>query len=220
MENTQNRRRFLACGLSGATTAWIAANWPTALGAAQHAHNAMRSTARARLEFFTSEMAAEIEAAAARIIPTTDTPGAREAGVVYFIDRSLTTFAKKDGELYKKGLQRLQAKTRELYPDVARFSAATPEQQDAVLRALDPGPLTSERPFRHRQGEPDFFERLREHVILGFLIDPDSDRRGNKDGVGWQAIGREREHLFRPPFGYYDGGYAGWNKEQTETEKR
>ena len=36
-------------------------------------------------------MAAEIEAIAARIIPSDATPGAREAGVVYFIDRALST---------------------------------------------------------------------------------------------------------------------------------
>lgn len=219
-ENPSTRRNFLARGLGGATTAWIASNWPAALVAAQHAHKAIQSGTRVRFEFFTPEMAAEIEAAAARIIPTTETPGAREAGVVYFIDRALMTFAKGDQELYKKGLQRLEAKTRELYPEISRFSSASPERQDKVLQALDPGPSLPDRPFRHRPGEPDFFESLREHVILGFLIDPDSDRRGNKDGAGWQVIGREREHIFRAPYGYYDSSYAGWEKENAETEKR
>ena len=39
-----------------------------------------------RFEVFTAAEAADIRAIAARIVPTTDTPGATEAGVVYFID--------------------------------------------------------------------------------------------------------------------------------------
>ena len=55
-----------------------------------------------------------------------------------------------------------------------------------------------------------FFKAVRQHTLGGFLIDPDSDRGGNRDGVGWKVIGREREHMFHPPFGYYDTDYKGW----------
>ena len=54
---------------------------------------------------------------------------------------------------------------------------------------------------------------------MGFLIDPDSDKRGNRDGVGWKVIGREREHMFQPPFGYYDKDYPGWQPNPRDAEK-
>jgi hypothetical protein len=50
-----------------------------------------------------AEQAAEIEAAARRIIPTDDTLGAREARVIYFIDRTLATFATDNRENCAKG---------------------------------------------------------------------------------------------------------------------
>ncbi|HEX9853379.1 MAG TPA: gluconate 2-dehydrogenase subunit 3 family protein, partial [Woeseiaceae bacterium] len=36
--------------------------------------------------------AREFEAIAARILPTTDTPGAREAGVIWFMDKAFGSF--------------------------------------------------------------------------------------------------------------------------------
>ena len=51
--------------------------------------------------FFNAHQRATIEAAMARIIPTDDTPGAREAGCIDFLDRYLVgigfIFAKPDG---------------------------------------------------------------------------------------------------------------------------
>src|SRR5262249_19053471 len=157
-----------------------------------------------RFEFLTPEMATELDSMVARIIPTDETPGAREAGVVYFIDRALATFAKADRRLYAQGLTDVQARVRQMFPSVRRFSAATEEQQDEILRSLDEHAATSARPFRGRPPSQSFFETLRQHTIAGFLIDPESDRLGNRDGLGWRVIGREREHLFEPPFGHYD----------------
>jgi gluconate 2-dehydrogenase gamma chain len=208
MNNSLSRRRFLSHGISGLSSAWITTHWPAVLSAADHARRAAQSAAPPKFEFFSPEQAAEIDAIAARIIPTDGTPGAREAGVVYFIDRALTTFASDDQKTYKEGLPELQARVRELFPAVERFSAATPEQQDEVLRSLDDHAPVPARPFRPRPAAQSFFETLRQHTIAGFLIDPDTG--GNRDGVGWKVIGREREHMFQPPFGYYDKDYPGW----------
>jgi hypothetical protein len=54
---------------------------------------------------------------------------------------------------------------------------------------------------------------------MGFLIDPDSDKRGNRDAVGWKLIGRAPGHMFQPPFGYYDKDYPGWQPNSPDTEK-
>lgn len=202
------------------SAAWVSAHWPAMLSAASHARQAAKSDEPARFDFFTSEQAAEIEAASARIIPTTDTPGAREAGVVFFIDRALVTFAKDNQKLYSEGLTELQARARELFPSLEKFSAATPEQQDEILKSLDAQSSSgSGRSARRRAAAQSFFQTLRVHTIMGFLIDPDSDKRGNRDGVGWKVIGRDPDHMFQPPFGYYDKDYPGWQPNSADADK-
>jgi hypothetical protein len=205
-----SRRRFLLNSLSSFSATWVATHWPAALAAAQHAHNSAQSATPPKFEFFTPELAAEVEAVVARIIPTDETPGAREAGVVYFIDRALTTFASDVRKVYAEGMAEVQTRVREMFPSVDRFSLANPEQQDEVLGSLEDKAVSTDRPFAPRPLAPNFFETLRQHTIAGFLIDPDSDRHGNHDGVGWRVIGREREHTFQPPFGDYDKDYPGW----------
>jgi gluconate 2-dehydrogenase gamma chain len=220
MQDALSRRRFLLQSLSSISATWIATHWPAALAAAQHAHNSAQSAAPARFEFFSQDLAAEVDAVAARIIPTDQTPGAREAGVVYFIDRALTTFASGDRKLYTEGMAELQARTRGMFPDVERFSAATADQQDEILRSLDKNAGSISRPFRPAPSGQNFFETIRQHTIAGFLIDPDSDRRGNRGGAGWQVIGRAHEHMFQPPFGYYDKDYPGWQPAAADPEKK
>jgi gluconate 2-dehydrogenase gamma chain len=188
-----DRRSFLRAGLRGAGGAWAALHWSAILAAADHAAHMRESVPPAKLEILTVEQAMEIEAAASRIIPTDDTPGAREAGVIYFIDRALGTFDADKKDAYSSGLQQLQAKTRELAPGAAKFSQATPDQQDAVLKALE--------------GQP-FFDLLLSHTVMGFLCVP--ARGGNRGAVGWKLIGFDASPAFAPPFGYYDRDYPGW----------
>src|SRR6516164_11532532 len=93
---------FQVSGIAGA--AWVQAQWPSLVAAAQHAHQAVQSKQPVKFEVFTSEQAREVEAIAARIIPTDELPGATEAGVVYFIDRALKTFASDNLPRYQTGL--------------------------------------------------------------------------------------------------------------------
>ncbi len=220
MDNHLSRRGFLSQSVTGISAAWVAAHWPAMLSASAHARAAAQSPSAAKFEFFSAEQAAEIDAIASRIIPTSDTPGAHEAGVVFFIDRALVTFAKDNRKLYTDGLPAVQSRVREMFPAVAKFSAATPEQQDQVLESLDEQSAKDSRnPFRASAGAQSFFETLRVHTISGFLIDPDSDKRGNRDGAGWKVIGRDREHMFMPPFGYYDKDYPGWQQDPQAPDK-
>src|SRR5712692_826334 len=218
MDNSLSRRRFLAHGITGLSSAWIAAHWPAVLAAADHAHRAAQSATLPKFEFFSPEQATEIDAIAARIIPTDDMPGAREAGVVYFIDRALTTFASDDQKTYREGLPALQERAKEIFPDIPKFSAATPEQQDAILHSFDEPAEARGRAFRPRASAKDFFETLRVHTVVAFLLDPDSG--GDANGIGWKVIGREREHMFQPPFGYYDKDYPGWQPNPPDAEKK
>jgi hypothetical protein len=220
MESNLSRRGFLSQSLTGFSAAWVSAHWPSMLSAATHARQAVKSASPAKFEFFSPEQAVEIDAISSRIIPTTDTPGAHEAGVVFFIDRALVTFAKDNQKLYSEGLHDLQARAHELFPAVDRFSAATPEQQDQILESFDPqSSHAGRRPFIPGPGAQSFFETVRVHTISGFLIDPDSNKRGNRDGAGWKVIGRENQHMFQPPFGYYDKDYPGWKPNPASADK-
>lgn len=156
----------------------------TALAAAQHAHNSAQSAAPPTFEFFTPDLAKEVDAVAARIIPTDQTPGARETGVVYFIDRALATFASGDRKLYTEGIAEMQARASEMFPGLEKFSAATDGQQDEILRSLEKRTSSPARPFRPRPLAQNFFETLRQHTLAGFLIDPDSQPSRNRGGVG------------------------------------
>jgi gluconate 2-dehydrogenase gamma chain len=189
-----DRRKFLLSGLQGASAAWITLHWPAVTAAAEHAAQACRAAAPPKLQVLTVEQAAEVEAVASRIIPSDDSPGAREAGVIYFIDRALATFASSSRDDYQKGLAVFETKTRELFPSVERFCNATPEQQDAVLKAME---------------EQPFFDLIRTHTVMGFLADP--MRGGNRDEVGWRLIDFDSSPAFAPPFGDYDRDYPGWH---------
>ena len=216
-----DRRRFLSRGLSALGATWSAAHWPALLAAADHAHKAARSPAPEAWEFFTPEEAREVEAIASTILPSDGNPGAREAGVVYFIDRALVTFAVDDQKTYRQGLPEIQERVKELFPEAPSFSQATSEQQEAVLESLDEASAKSppRRPrgnFRASSAGQPLFELLRVHTLAGFLIDPDSDRKGNRGGVGWTVIGRLPDHAFQPPFGAYDKDYPGWQPARSQ----
>jgi gluconate 2-dehydrogenase gamma chain len=184
------RRQFLIRSVAGLSSTWLALHWPAVLAAQDHAHRAAESPVPVPLQFLSAEQAAEIEAATAQIIPTDDTPGAREAQVIHFVDRALMTFDRDKQSFYTQGLRDLQSKTQELFPGPKRFSELTSAQQVQVLEAIE---------------KTDFFELLRLHTIMGFLASPEYG--GNYNQVGWKVIGFEDRHVFSPPFGYYDAEY-------------
>ncbi len=152
---------------------WIAL-WPAVHVAAQQART------KGSLEFFDAAGAAEVAAIAARIIPTDETPGATEAGVIHFIDRALCTFHRDRREIYTRGLADLFAR----WGSIAKLP---PERQDEILRSIQDG---------------EFFKTVRMHTVMGFLADPEYG--GNQGRVGWELIGFSAAHVHRPPFGYYD----------------
>ena len=122
----------------------------------------------ATFAFFTPAQAAEVEAMAAQIIPTDSTPGAREARVIVFIDRILTTFEKDEQTAYAKGLGELAAQTKQLYPQATSFSALRAEQQIKVLTAMEKTP---------------FFNLVRTHTITGFFAAPGARRQRRQGGL-------------------------------------
>lgn len=165
---------------------WLAAGSHERLATAEHVHRQLQSPQPA-LTFFSAEQAGDVEAMASRIIPTTDTPGAREAGVVYFMDRALSTWAKAQQSVFTDGLRKLEEDVAKKYPGSSRFSALTEVQQDDVLRSIE---------------EMSFFGTLRFATLAGMFSLPSYG--GNRDFVGWTLIGQDRVLDFRPPFSWYD----------------
>jgi gluconate 2-dehydrogenase gamma chain len=217
----QPRRHFLQRmgGVAGA--AWLSAQWPAISSAAQHAHDAMKSAEATRFMVLTQSQAEEVAAIAARIIPTDGDPGATEAGVVYFIDHALHTFASEDKPAYDSGLKNVSELTSKMFPGVTRFSSATTEQQDKVLAEMSKEKGSSSQGIQATpQGSADnFFPVIYGHTVMGFLADPEAG--GNRDYVGWKLIGRDEAHTFSPPFGEYDKNYPGWQAAGlAETEKK
>jgi gluconate 2-dehydrogenase gamma chain len=183
----KSRRSFLVKSVAGLNAAWVAANYHANLAAQDYLHHATQAGQVPKLTFFTEAQAAEIEAMTAQIIPTDETPGAREAHCVYFIDRALSTFARASQPAYTQGLQDLQVKVRQLYPNAAHFSALTAEQQIETLTGIEKTP---------------FFNMVRTHTVIGFLARP--VHGGNYDKIGWKLIGYDDSLNHKPPFGYYD----------------
>ncbi len=182
-----SRRNFLLESAAGLSGAWVAANYAGILAAEDYVLEAAQSGKPVSFQFFTPEQAVEIEAMAAQIIPTDESPGAREARVINFIDRALSTFAKNSQGQYTKGLADLDAQTKQTIPGAAKFSALTSPQQIQVMTAMEKTP---------------FFNMVRTHTVIGFFASP--VHGGNQDKIGWRLIGYDDSLNFRPPFGYYD----------------
>lgn len=131
--------------------------------------------------------AIELEAIAARLIPTTDTPGAREAGVIYFFDQSFGTFNAPMLPMLRGGLDQLQAGIS----GGQKFSQLNEGLQDALLE--------------ENQDTP-FFGLMGMMTFAGFF--GMSKYGGNKDGIGWDLLGMDPNvHMYTSPFGYYDAEY-------------
>ena len=175
---------------AGLGSVWLASCLPEIIAAQEHAHRTAQSGAPAGFEFFAPGDATEVEAMAAQIIPTDDTPGAREARVIYFIDRALATFAAQERAAFVEGLKQLQKKTRKLFGKAKKFSDLSADEQIMVLKTIE----TSQ-----------FFELVRTMTILGMFSNPEYG--GNYNKIGWKLIGFEDQFFFKAPFGSYDRDY-------------
>ena len=214
------RRDFLLQLGASAGAAWFEAQWPVVLAAAQHAHEAAKSDGARAFEVLTADQAIQIEAITSQIIPTDELPGAREAGVVYFIDRALKTFARDTRPVYEKGLSDVGRITAELFPGIQNISDATPAQQEQIVAELmsEMSPRPGMRRNTVASVGSDFPQIIWTHTLFGFLLDPEAG--ANRDYAGWKVIGRDPAHSFSPPFGFYDKNYPGWQANPPETDKR
>src|SRR5579859_4154764 len=95
-----------------------AACWAETLGA-------QTKSGKPTLAWFDPARAAEIEAIAGRIIPEDETPGAQQAGVIWFIDRALAGYDADKRDLYSRGLAETQAKRALMFPESTSIAHLT-----------------------------------------------------------------------------------------------
>jgi gluconate 2-dehydrogenase gamma chain len=177
-----SRRSLLQAIVAAIGAATLPFGWAETAGAADNAFSLLSAAE-----------AADIDAIVAQIIPTTETPGAREAGVVHFIDRALGTVLSHLAADYRAQLAEFQAACRTEHPGAASFASLASDQQIAYLKMID---------------RTQFFQATHFLTLLGMFTMPAYG--GNRDGVGWKLIGFQDAHAFQPPFGYYDRDYPGY----------
>jgi gluconate 2-dehydrogenase gamma chain len=134
--------------------------------------NAQEGQVRVPLKFFTANEARVIAAACDRIFPSDDSgPGAKDAGVVVYIDRQLAGPYGRDRYRYTKGpfIESVpehgyqgKANPQEIYRDGIKrlgndFADLEGAKQDERLRAIE---------------STGFFRMLRSHTIEGMFSDP------------------------------------------------
>ena len=141
-----------------------------ALAGAAVACRSTRSTGQWR--FFSDDQANLVEAITAQLIPSGPGPGAREAGVVCYIDLQLSRRFRKHQSAYREGLaevDRISQKTANKH-----FVDLTADQQVEVLNSVE----EHARPF---------FQLLLTHTRQGFYGDP--RHGGNRNRVSWKMLG-------------------------------
>jgi hypothetical protein len=135
--------------------------------------------------------AREIIAIAARIMPTTDTPGATEAGAVYFFDKAFGTFFAEMAGPARDMLAGFQAGVAGAFPGALLFSDLSEADQDTYLKSVEKTPFFAGAHFMTLAG------------VFGMSM-----YGGNRDNIGWKLVGMDGPpHAWLPPFGHYDAEY-------------
>ena len=135
----------------------------------------------------TPAQARTLDVVAELIIPATDTPGAREAGVPAFVDRAVGGYCTPaEAAIIRSGLDRVEADARAAHGQA--FAALTPAQQTALLDRYDVegrGPRTPKAAVGRGETEtglsnapraavevpkgPFFFPVLKDLVTVGYF---------------------------------------------------
>ncbi len=175
------RRQFLGTsgGIVGST--WLASVMPLVYSTALQAGE--KRDQQATFSNLTRPEAADLAAVAEQILPQTETPGAQELGVIWFIDEALGGFRKPWGEPVRSFVQTLN----DQLPDGQRLAQLGFAEQTRLLK-------------QHEQHAA--FSMLQFLTVAGAFSMPGYG--GNRDQLGWQLIGFQPVHGWQPPFGFYD----------------
>lgn len=162
-----SRRDVLAALLAGTAIAGV---WSSASAAAVLKKAGAGPALNAALN--KSEMAV-LSAAAQVIIPTTDTPGAQEAGVPVLVEALVARWMSADeAALFRSGLAALEASAQQRFQQ--GYASCTPEQGAVLLQELRASSPYHGHTFslneRILDPKAPFYLRLRDLVVLGYFM--------------------------------------------------
>jgi gluconate 2-dehydrogenase gamma chain len=185
-KHDRSRRAFLARAAVGAGAVAGAGLAPEAIAQNHSQHKEapahVHSNVAVHGAFFNQEDAATIAAFTERLMPGAEgKPGAREAGVLNYIDLALSGAYADLQDFYRRGLAQLDAYCRTTHHKP--FPQLEAAQQDAVIAALEDGKASG---FTW-PGSQEFFNTIRTHTVEGMFADPIYG--GNKDFAGWRLVG-------------------------------
>jgi len=184
------RRLFLQGSGTVAGSALMRAGIPAFIALSQAACTAKEQASA--FENLSDAEAREIIAIAARIFPTTDTPGATEAGAVYFVDKALGTIYAEMSGPFRDKLAGFQSGIAGKYPGAQVFSDLDESDQDNYLASVE---------------DSRFFGEMRFATLAGIF--GMAHYGGNRDDIGWKLVGMDGPpHAWLHPFGEYDAEYA------------
>lgn len=142
----------------------------------------VRGTEKGSLRVFTREEAECLGCICEQFIPADDFAGAREAGVVNFIDKLLYQRFPELTESYKNGLLSLGEYCRETYGKT--FAQLEWNIQHSLLEEMEKGELPLS--FWERINQKEFFNMVLRNTMQGFYGSP--RHGGNKDYVSFRMM--------------------------------
>lgn len=132
--------------------------------------------------FFTQEEAKCIIAFCEQIIPKDISPGATDAGVIFYIDRQLAGVFNYDQDTYRNGIKILQAYCKVKYSKT--FELLTSDDQIRIMKTMESNQLNE---TEWTKGKPaEFFNLILSHTMQGFYGSP--IHGGNKDYMSFQML--------------------------------
>lgn len=165
------------------------AGWPEAAEAATRAADVAAQSGRARWKVLTQEQADDIVALTSTIVPSDGTPGAKEAGVVFFVDQSLATTAKEMRPALEGMLREVNAEVARRWAPSARVAQLDQAKRDELMAWIE-------------KEKPQAFGMLKGVTVEGMFAMP--SRGGNRNKAGWKLIGFVDQFSWAPPYGWYD----------------
>lgn len=120
----------------------------------------------ATLDFKPDDIA-YLDEIAETIIPTTDTPGAKAAGVGTFMTVMVKDcYDENNQKIFLEGMTKLDEASRKMHDQ--SFMGATPEQRKALLISLD----TEQKEYNKKKKKEDpahYFTQMKQLTLLGYF---------------------------------------------------
>ncbi len=138
---------------------------------------------RGRWRVLSDEEALLVDAVTEQIVPRDQDPGARDAGVLNFIDKQLTGHYRRYQADYHAGLIGVDESSQTLFG--RPFLGLKWEEQTRVLKVLESGKAPG-KTWKSRSSA-EFFEMVRDHTMQGFYGSP--RHGGNRGYVSYRMLG-------------------------------